>query len=194
MAMLTSKDKNKMSNNSTSALMKQATAHNYLMAQHCTVVERIKPLEDNVKRVSILNFSLTQKNREAEVTLNVAKEKLAVIEEERDKLRSESKSLKRYLKEKTVTTEANAKALQEKTAESLKLSKNLKKAMALAGLIKADCSDKGYCRGWSECKKKYAVESPPTASPNVSLSSDAVLIFQMLKARRRLQVRIKGKP
>lgn len=59
-AMLPPEDENRMANNSTSALMKQATAHLYLMAQNCTVATKIvKPLEDKKKRLSFLNLSLT---------------------------------------------------------------------------------------------------------------------------------------
>lgn len=46
--------------------------------------------------------------------------------------------------------------------------------MALASIIKAHCSDKGYHHSWSECKKKYLVEDPSTASSDVALSSDVV--------------------
>nr|XP_048334242.1 uncharacterized protein LOC125423614 [Ziziphus jujuba var. spinosa] len=96
------------------------------------------------------------------------------MEEERYKLTSELEVTKRYLIEKMAASGDATKALEEKTTKALKLSKDLKSAMALASIIKADSSNRGYRHGWTECKKKYMVENPSITSLTASLSSDAV--------------------
>lgn len=110
--MLPPEDESRMASHSTLELMKKKAAQLFYMAQNCTVAaERVKTLEDNVKWLSFLNSSLTQKNHEVEIAMNAIKEKLAKVEREKDKLQSKSESLKKYLEERITAAEINAEAL-----------------------------------------------------------------------------------